>query len=185
MKVLSLLALSLILAPLAVRAQSGRRSEKKPPAAPPVVAEPADKPAKPQPDRDKPQVAAISGEEYKCTNDGSLAVVVKSNEAEKIFAPNELTTKAIIRFRPKAENTREARQRSVQGNITLRVVQAASGKVSSVKIVSRGLPFGLNESAIHAACKIEFTPASKDGQFVTQWLKVEYTFRLESSIMRP
>jgi len=72
---------------------------------------------------------------------------------------------------------------AVQGTIQFRVVLAATGKVTSVKIL-KGLPFGLNESAIHAACKIEFRPALKDGQPVTQWLKGEYTFRLESSIFR-
>jgi hypothetical protein len=50
----------------------------------------------------------------------------------------------------------------------------------------RGLPFGLTESAIRAACKLEFKPAIKDGQSVSQWVTAEYVFRLpDSRLFRP
>lgn len=183
MKVLSLLILCLVLVITAsVFAQSGRKSTKLPPPPQPVNTEPAERPKPPE--RDRPQVAAVTGEEYKCTQDGSLGVVVHSAEAEKVFTPSEVTTKAGVHSRPKPEYTREARRKAVEGIIVVRAVLSASGKVSSVKIL-KGLPFGLNENAIHAACKIEFTPATKDGQPVSQSLKTEYTFRLESSIFRP
>jgi len=52
--------------------------------------------------------------------------------------------------------------------------------------VVRGLPGGLTENGIKAACKIEFKPALKAGQPVSQWLNVEYVFRLaDSSIFKP
>jgi len=173
---------SLLLICIPASAQSGRRGAKPPPVPSPTV-EPAPDPAD-KPRENKETVAAIRGEEYRCTNDGTLAVIVQSSEAEHLFAPDEVTTKAKITSRPAPEYTKEARRRAVQGTIQFRVVLAATGKVTSVKIL-KGLPFGLNESAIHAACKIEFRPALKDGRPVTQWLKGEYTFRLESSIFRP
>jgi len=182
MKCLPIFALSsLLLMSSPASAQSGRRGAKPAPVPSPTV-EPSPDPAN-KPRGNRETAAAIAGEEYRCTNDGTLAVVVPSSEAEHIFAPDEVTTKAKITSRPAPEYTKEARRRAVQGTIQFRAVLAATGKVTSVKIL-KGLPFGLNESAIHAACKIEFRPALKDGQPVTQWLKGEYTFRLESSIFR-
>ncbi|HXM35168.1 MAG TPA: TonB family protein [Pyrinomonadaceae bacterium] len=162
-------------------AQSGRRSTKPAPApTPSPVEEVKEKPAKPS----RPEIAAVPNEEYKCVDDGSLAVVVSSTDAEKVFAPNEVTVKAKLLSRPKPEYTAEARRRAVEGGVTVRVVVLKSGKVSTVKITGRGGPFGLNESAIHAACKMEFAPASKDGERVSQWFKTEIVFRLGSSIGR-
>jgi TonB family protein len=172
----------IILGHAAASAQSGRRSTKPPPAPPPpVVEEPKEHPAN-TPVRDRPEVNAVPNEEYKCVDDGSLAVVVPSSEAEKVFAPNEVTIKAKLLSRPKPEYTPEARRHAVEGVITVRVVVLKNGKVSSVKITGRGGPFGLNESAIHAACKMEFVPASKDGERVSQWFKTDIVFRLGSSI---
>jgi TonB family protein len=183
MKCLPIFALSsLLLVSVPTAAQSGRRGAKPAPVPSPTV-EPSPDPNKATENKERSQVAAIAGEEYRCTNDGTLAVVVQSSEAERIFAPDEVTTKAKITSKRPPQYTKEARRRAVQGTIQFRVVLAATGKVTSVKIL-KGLPLGLNESAIHAACKIEFRPALKDGQPVTQWLKGEYTFRLESSIFR-
>ena len=184
MKYLAIIFLCVILGYAPAAAQSGRRSTKLPPApTPPVVEEPKAKPAKP-PGPDRPQVVAVPNEEYKCVADGSLAVVVPSSEAEKVFAPNEVTIKAKLVSRPKPEYTTEARRRAVEGVIAVRVVVLKDGKVSSVKITGRGGPFGLNESAIQAACKMEFVPASKDGERVSQWFKTEVVFRVGSSIGR-
>ena len=169
----------LILGPATASAQSGRRSTKPPPAPPPpVVEEPKEKAPVPK----GPEINAVPNEEYKCMDDGSLAVVVPSDETEKVFAPNEVTIKAKLLSKPRPEYTTEARRRAVEGAITVRVVVLQNGKVSTVKITGRGGPFGLNESAIHAACKMEFVPASKDGERVSQWFKTDIVFRLGSSI---
>jgi TonB family protein len=184
MKYLSVIFICVILGQATAAAQSGRRSTKPPPAEPPpVIEESKEKPAKP-PVRERREINAVPNEEYKCVDDGSLAVVVPSSEAEKVFAPNEVTIKAKILSQPKPEYTPEARRRVVEGVITVRVVVLKSGKVSTVRITGRGGPFGLNESAIHAACKMEFVPASKDGERVSQWFKTEIVFRLGSSIGR-
>ena len=184
MKYLSIISICIILGLTPVAAQSGRRSTKPPPGPPPpAVDEPKEKPAKPPPP-DRPEVIAVPNEEYKCVDDGSLSVVVPSSEAEKVFAPNEVTIKAKLLSRPRPEYTAEARRHAIEGAITVRVVVLKDGKVASVKIMGRGGPFGLNESAIHAACKMEFVPGSKDGERVSQWFKTEIVFRLASSIGR-
>lgn len=177
------IVISLMLGPAGALAQSGRRNTNPPPTPPPPqIEEPKERPAKP-PGPERPEVVAVPNEEYKCVDDGSL-VVVSSNEAEKVFAPNEVTIKAKLLSRPKPEYTPEARHRAVEGVIAVRVVVLKNGSVSTVKITGRGGPFGLNESAIQAACKMEFVPASKDGERVSQWFKTEIVFRLASSIGR-
>jgi TonB family protein len=188
MKALAIIALALLLTAAGV-AQSGRKSTKPPSPATPVVSDPNQSTEKPVTalagnDRNRNQIAIVAGEEYKCMDDDSLGVVVHSEKSEQVLAPNEVTSKANIRFRPKPEYTTDARQRAVQGTVSVRVVLGAGGKVYSAKIINKGLPFGLNDSAIHAACKIEFTPATKDGQPVSQWQKLDYPFRLESSVFR-
>jgi TonB family protein len=145
-----------------------------------VPKEKPDKPTAPA----RPLIAAVPNEEYKCMEDESLAVVVPASDAERVFAPNEVTIKAKLVTRSKPEYTPEARRHAVEGSIAVRVVVLKNGKVATVKITDRGGPFGLNESAIHAACKMEFVPASKDGERVSQWIKTEVIFRLGSSIDR-
>ena len=87
--------------------------------------------------------------------------------------------------KPKPSYTKEARRIGVQGFVTLRVLLSASGKISRVRVV-KGLRAGLTENAIRAACKMEFKPAIKDGQRVSQWITAEYIFRLaDSSIFAP
>ena len=183
-KALALLILTVVLlVTIPALAQSGRKNTKPLSTAPlPVINDPEVKPDKPPSESARMQVVAVKGEEYQCVDDDSLNVVVHSAKDEKIFAPKEVTSKAVIRNRPRPEYTREARIKAVQGNIVVNAVLAANGKVFSVTIMNSGLPFGLNESAIHAACKIEFTPATKGPRTVWQWVKVEYPFRLESSI---
>jgi TonB family protein len=185
MKHLSAIALTcLLIGPISVTPQSGRKSSKPAPAPAPVIAqEPKEKPEKPAAPT-RPLIAAVPNEEYKCMEDDSLAVVVPSSAAERVFAPNEVTIKAKLVTRTKPEYTTEARRHAVEGSIAVRVVVLKNGKVATVKITDRGGPFGLNESAIHAACKMEFVPASKDGERVSQWVKTEVIFRLGSSIDR-
>lgn len=117
MKCLPVFALSALLhTSVSASAQSGRRGAKPAPVPTPTV-EPSPDPAnKPRENNERRQVAAVPGEEYKCTSDGSLAVVVQSSETEQVFAPNEVTTKAKITSRPSSEYAREARRRAVQGN---------------------------------------------------------------------
>jgi TonB family protein len=183
MKHFSAIALTgILIVPISVAPQSGRRSAKPAPQpAPVIIEETKEKPDKPVPPK-RPLIAAVPNEEYKCMADESLAVVVPASDAEKVFAPNEVTIKAKLLSRAKPEYTTEARRHAVEGSIAVRVVVLKDGKVATVKITDRGGPYGLNESAVHAACKMEFVPASKDGERVSQWVKTEVIFRLGTSI---
>lgn len=163
-------------------AQSGRRGLEVKPA--PVV-DPLQVPlliSGPQTSRrtnEKPQ-------DYRCGKDGS-ATRVLDNEAETkdVFSAKMVDTRVSFRSKPKPGYTLEARRKRKQGFVILKVALSATGSTSRVRVL-RGLPFGLTESAIRAACKLEFNPAIKDGQSVSQWVTAEYVFRLpDSRLFRP
>lgn len=162
--------------------QSGRRvKEVRLPT--PAVEEPAKEVAKPPTQEDAP-VTAERNQDYRCTDDGTLARILEP-ETEHIRSTKEVDTRAVTGSKPRPNYTKEARRNGVQGYVILKVAVSANGEIKRVKVVRR-LPFGLTENAIRAACKLEFKPATKDGRTVSQWVNVEYVFRLaDSSILGP
>lgn len=179
----SILALSLILIfGTSAFAQSGRR--KAPVAAPTPTPTPA---ATPSPTPSLPprsQVTAEKDEDYRCTDDGTLAHLLDPPTV-MVFMPKEVDVKAEVTSKPEPAYTREARRVGVQGIVILRVLLLPDGKIDRVKVVRR-LPYGLTENAIRAACEVKFKPALKGGQAVAQWIALEYGFRLaNSSIFGP
>jgi len=165
--------------------QSGRRAKEiKVPVPPPDVEITEPKP-KPTTD-DPPPVPAEKNEEYRCTDDGTLARILDPDDiGELVVSGKEVDTRAVITSRPKPSYTKEARRIGVQGFVVLRLLLSSRAKVGRVRVV-KGLPAGLTENAIRAACKMEFKPAMKGGQPVAQWVTAEYVFRLaDSSIFSP
>jgi len=161
-------------------AQSGRRA--KPAPAPTPSPTPEVKPSPPM--RPSEQVTAERDQDYRCTTDGSLAHLLDPPEVAG-FTPKEVDVKAEILSKPEPGYTREARRAGMQGNVVLKLLLLANGKIDRVRVV-RQVPFGLTENAIRAACKIKFKPAVKAGAEVSQWVTVEYAFRLaNSSIFGP
>jgi len=155
----SLTTLILIMA-LPAFGQSGRKAPKTIPQAPPPVEEPTPPVAKVL--EEPPPVTAEKNEDYRCTDDGSLARILEKEADEIIFPAKNVDVRAEI----------------------LKVMLSANGTIGKVRVVRR-LPYGLTENAIRVACKIKFKPAVKDGQQVSQWLDVDYAFRLaDSSIYR-
>ena len=184
MKVLALVAI-FVLSSFAY-SQSGRRAKEIRVPVPPVapeVSEPKPKPASPE---ELPPVTAEKNQEYRCTEDGSLARILENDAIDElVVSPKEVDVRAVITAKPKPSYTKVARRNGIQGFVTLKVLLSARAKIARVKIV-KGLPAGLTENAIRAACKMEFKPAMKNGQPVAQWLTAEYVFRLaDSSIFAP
>ena len=164
--------------------QSGRRvRETKVPPPAQETKEPTPEPASTD---EPPPVTAEKNQDYRCTEDGSLARIIEPDDtAELVVSAKEADVRATITAKPKPSYTKEARRNGVQGFVTLKVLLSARGKIARVRVV-KGLPAGLTENAIRAACKIEFRPAMKNGQAVSQWLTAEYVFRLaDSSIFTP
>jgi TonB family protein len=97
--------------------------------------------------------------------------------AEKFYKPSEVTRKAVVVTRPEPQYTEEARKNQVTGTVVLRAIFSSSGKVTHIRTVS-GLEHGLTERAVAAVRLIKFLPAVKDGNFVSQYIQVEYNFNL-------
>jgi TonB family protein len=178
-----LLTAALLLLP--VYAQSGRRVKDRLPAPPPAEKPKEANPAASAPDV-APPVTAERNQDYRCTDDGTLARIIDDEvQPASILSSKEVDSRAVIVTKPKPGYTRDARRIGVQGYVILKVALSGNRKIDRVRVV-RGLPRGLTENAIKAACKIEFRPAMKAGQPVSQWLNVEYVFRLaDSSILKP
>jgi protein TonB len=159
--------------------QSGRKSKLEKTSPPPL-----ESPAVPTPSPSAPvPVTTDRNEEYWCTDNGTPARVMDhSEETEPVFTTKTVDVKAYISERPKPRYTEEARRARIQGYVIVKVVLRSNGELGTIQVI-RGLPGGLTESAIRAACKIRFKPAIKDRKEVTQMVQVEYGFRLSDSLI--
>ena len=123
--------------------------------------------------------------DYRCGKNGNHTLILDGDETDDVFSAKMVDTRVVFRSKPKPGYTLEARRKRKQGFVILKVALSSMGTISRVRVL-RGLPFGLTESAIKAACKLEFKPAIKDGQSVSQWVTAEYVFRLpDSRLFRP
>ncbi|MCA1568013.1 MAG: energy transducer TonB [Acidobacteria bacterium] len=97
---------------------------------------------------------------------------------DKPLTGKEVTVRAVIRAKPNPVYPHEARRHGVQGEVKLRIILGADGKIRGPVEVLEGLPYGITEQAIKAARRIEFEPARKDGRPVSQYVTVVYHFHL-------
>ncbi|MEP6718889.1 MAG: energy transducer TonB [bacterium] len=164
--------------------QSGRRAKTITSPAPAATAEP--KPTPKADEQEAPPVTAEKNQDYRCAEDNGLERILAGAELnERIVSSKDADETVQITKKPPPEYTREARRNGIQGFVVLKVLLAGDGKVSRIRII-KGLPAGLTENAIRAACRIQFKPGMKDGQPASLWMTVEYVFRLaDSSIFRP
>jgi len=153
---------------------------------PPPEQPPAEEKTKPVPREEPREVTAEKNQQYRCSEDGSLDRILDAEDIGEVVIPaKDVDTRATITGKPKPSYTKEARRNGIQGFVTLKVLLSGRGKVARIRVV-KGLPAGLTENAIRAACKIEFKPAIKNGQGVAEWVTAEYVFRLaDSSIFTP
>ncbi|MCA1566735.1 MAG: TonB family protein [Acidobacteria bacterium] len=88
-----------------------------------------------------------------------------------------VTTRAQILSKPEPLYTDEARNSGIRGTVHLRMVLSFDGRVRNIFVI-KGLGGGLTEMAVNAARKIKFTPATKDGRPVSQFVTIEYNFHI-------
>lgn len=163
--------------------QSGRKGQVVKPPTPVEEAPPANNSNSTKPAASA-SVIAKQHEDYRCATDGAPARVLEPEDSEsgEVFTPKTVDVKAFISKRPKAGYTHEARRAGVQGNVILRVILLSTGELGTIRVL-RGLPGGLTENAIRAACKLRFRPAIKNGKEVSQSVQIEYTFRIADPII--
>jgi TonB family protein len=109
---------------------------------------------------------------------GFNAVRGRRGEARPIqieVAP-EVTPVQIL-SKPRPRYTTEARERRVEGEVTLEARFSAEGRVEILRVL-RGLGYGLDESAAEAVREMKFRPATRGGVAVDTVLGVSVAFRL-------
>ncbi len=106
----------------------------------------------------------------------SKKLQVASNEKSAV-EPMSANLRPKILYQEKAKYTEVARINAVQGTVMLSVIFDASSQITNIRVV-RGLPDGLTQSAIQAAHKIRFKPATKDGAPVSVRGTLEFSFNL-------
>jgi len=193
MKLILSLVVIVLLSSLAL-GQSGRRAKEiKVPVPLPVedAATANDVTAEPAKDSGTTSVTAERNQDYRCTDDETLERIIETaageskTSGERILTSKETDSRVVITSKPQPSYTKEARRDGVQGFVALRLLLSGNGRVTRARVV-KGLPYGLTESAIRAACKMKFKPGMKDGKPVSQWVIAEYVFRLSGSqIFRP
>jgi TonB family protein len=107
----------------------------------------------------------------------SLRLYGQAGNGAGVFGYGDVTQRALITFKPEPSFTDEARNHNTHGVVRLRAVLGADGHVRNVLAVKR-LPDGLTESAIEAARRIKFTPATINGRPVSQFVTLEYNFNI-------
>jgi len=85
-----------------------------------------------------------------------------------------------ILYKPNPAYSAEGREHKIQGDVLLEVVFLASGQIKVIRVIS-GLGFGMDDEAIHAAQRIRFTPAMRDGKPVDVSARIRIEFRLVPS----
>ena len=94
-----------------------------------------------------------------------------------VFAPGKGVTAPRAIYEPDPEYSEEARKAKYQGTVVLAIVVDPSGHPRDVRI-ARSLGMGLDEKAIEAVQKWNFTPGVKDGVPVAVRVNIEVNFRL-------
>jgi TonB family protein len=94
-----------------------------------------------------------------------------------IYSSSEVTTRALITYKPEPGFTEKARKHDTSGVVRLRAVLGSDGSVRNIVAIKR-LPNGLTDRAIEAARQIRFTPATLDGRPVSQFVVLEYNFNI-------
>ena len=105
----------------------------------------------------------------------ALAQQSTKQPEEKVYEPKDVDRRAKILRKSEPQYTEQARKNHTSGFVLLQIVLKGSGEVGEIKVI-RDLPDGLTEECIKAAREIKFEPALKDGNAVSQYLRMQYTF---------
>jgi tetratricopeptide (TPR) repeat protein len=127
------------------------------------------------------RLSELSPKEAKSKNNretfGLIEAFASNSEIAKTFSSEKPTTKLKITRQPNAPYTNQARQNGVKGEVRLRILFLANGKIGLIIPISV-LSGGLTENSIEAAKQIKFTPASINGKPISVWSMIHYHFTL-------
>ena len=99
-----------------------------------------------------------------------------SSKNQAMYAYEDPAIRApAITNKPQAEYTEQALIHKFEGTVELEAVLTSSGEVSQIRSLG-SVPYGLTESAIAAARKIQFKPAELRGRKASVYYQLEYSF---------
>lgn len=104
-------------------------------------------------------------------------VTLEAESYHQVYRPKETTTRAKVLYKTEPTYTEAARRYSVTGTVVLHGFISTDGRIVGIHVDKR-LPHGLTEASIAATQRVRFTPATKDGLSVVQWIQLEYNFNL-------
>jgi TonB family protein len=107
---------------------------------------------------------------------GDATAVASGSGPRRSSSDNAHSAVEII-SKPNPIYTDEARRRHVEGDVLLEVDFTADGQIR-VRRVVRGLGYGLDDAAVHAAEHIRFKPAQRDGRSLDVTAMLHITFQL-------
>lgn len=102
---------------------------------------------------------------------------IKKDNGSNIYPQTGVTTKAVITYKPQPEYSGKARDNGIEGVVRISAILGADGKVHSIRPITV-LPYGLTANSIKTTLKLKFRPAMKDGKLVSQYVTLEYNFRI-------
>lgn len=118
----------------------------------------------------KPDLTALEPFPKSLPSPDSSIPLIRTAGAEGVSSPSCI-------YCPNPSYTDPAREAKFNGNVVLRVTVSELGRTIDVR-VARGLPFGLNDSAIKSVRDWQFKPATREGQPVPCMVMIEATFRV-------
>jgi TonB family protein len=92
--------------------------------------------------------------------------LLREGQEKSYRAPIKDRANPIFLYMGRPSYTRLAREKRINGAVTVQGEFRADGMIGEVKVV-RGIGYGLDENAVKAIRKIIFLPAVKDGVFLT------------------
>jgi len=108
---------------------------------------------------------------------GDAPTLPQPDSPDIVTSGQQVTRKPVVVSKPEPVYTDDARSAGLTGTVVLRVWFNRSGEVTNIRVVN-GLPRGLTEQAIEAARHLTFIPGTKDGQFISYSMDLQYNFNL-------
>lgn len=100
-----------------------------------------------------------------------------NSEDDKIYSQKEVDIKAKVTKHANVKTAGECKKG--KGFISLSVVLHKTGKVTDIKVIESSQCESFNKKAVKAVVKIEFDPAIKDGENVSQRQTIIYNYNVQ------
>jgi TonB family protein len=103
--------------------------------------------------------------------------------SDVIYQAQEVMTRAKILSIARPAYPPEMSANLIEGQVKLAVVLCKTGKVTDIRVLESNLPVEVVEQCIQAAAAMQFQPAMKNGQAVSQSYRIKFTFEIQSDAL--